>query len=134
MDAADLLQLLVDRIHGPWSTAFMTALAAKFIIKTGAGTLRSITGRIDGTAPTGTYYLQLWNLADVPADATTVTAGHGSLIAPIKIVHNNTVDSPFVFDFPEGVPFTAGAVLGLSTTEFTKTAGGAYLSATAGVS
>lgn len=67
-----------------WSPIFSTALAAKLIIKASAGTIRMIDGRIDATATTGTYYVQVWNLTDVPADATAISAGN-SLRAPLKI-------------------------------------------------
>jgi hypothetical protein len=78
--------------------------------------------RLDSTLASGTYYLQLWNLAALPADATVVGAGN-SLDAPVKVVHTNGTDDLIVYDFAElGIPFTAGAVLGLSSTEFTKTA------------
>jgi hypothetical protein len=81
--------------------------------------------------PNGTYYLQLWNLAALPANATAVTANN-SLMAPQKIVAAGG-DTLFNLDFGNGIIASAGAVLGLSTTEFTATAGGSYLSATAAV-
>jgi hypothetical protein len=113
----------------PWSNTFSTALANSFVIKNTAGTLRNITVRVDGTLASGTYYLQLWNAIALPADATVVLAAN-SLDAPVKVVHILGTDDLVVYDFVElGIPFTAGAVLGLSSTEFTKTAvAGAFLS------
>jgi hypothetical protein len=106
----------------PWTNIFSTGLANSFVVKAAAGTLRNVTVRLDSTLASGTYYLQLWNLAALPADATVVGAGN-SLDAPVKVVHTNGTDDLIVYDFAElGIPFTAGAVLGLSSTEFTKTA------------
>jgi hypothetical protein len=83
------------------------------VVKAAAGTLRNVTVRLDSTLASGTYYLQLWNLAALPADATVVGAGN-SLDAPVKVVHTNGTDDLIVYDFAElGIPFTAGAVLSL---------------------
>jgi len=116
-----------------WLTEFTTALAAKLIITAGdLATFRSASGRIDATAPTATYYVQLWGLGDVPADTTAVTKANGALIAPQKVVHVSGTDDQIVLDCGEGgIQGATGLVIGLSTTEFTKTAAGAYLSLTA---
>lgn len=107
-----------------WSVAKSSALQASNVIKGSAGTIRSIAGRIDSTAPTGTYYLQLFNNSSLPAD------GAGTLLtAPMKIQVTNGVDANFSMDFTmNGVHGATGLVLVLSTTEFTKTIAGAYLS------
>jgi len=112
-----------------WRVSFSTALAAKLIVKATPGRIRSASGRVDATAPTGTYYIHLWDAADVPADATAVTAAN-SLMAPQKIVHTSGTDDTFSFDLAQKVA-SSGITFGLSTTEFTKTAAGAYLSLTA---
>lgn len=117
-----------------WGTVFSTALATKLIIKTSEGRLRSIAGRIDATAGSATYYIQLWDLTDVPADATATTPALGALMAPYKIVHVSGTDDKFSLDFAEGILGKTGLVVGLSSTEFTKTATGAFLSATAEMS
>jgi hypothetical protein len=114
-----------------WAVIFTTALATKLVVKAAAGQIRSASGRVDSTAPSATYYVQLWNLTDVPADATAVTTGN-SLMAPLKVQHVLGFDDTFSFEFGEpGVIASAGIAIGLSTTEFTKTAAGAYLSVTA---
>lgn len=113
-----------------WDTIFSTALVAKLVVKATPGKILSASGRLDQSAPSGTYYLHLWNLADVPALATAVSAGN-SKMAPQKIIHVQGVDDLFQFDFGDGVPASVGLVFGLSTTEFTQTAAGAYLSITA---
>lgn len=106
----------------PWSEIFSTALANSFIVKAAAGTIRSITLRLDGVAASATYYVQLWNLAAVPADATAISLVNG-LAAPMKQVHITNVDDLIRYDFDEGgVLFSAGCCLNLSSTEFTKTA------------
>jgi hypothetical protein len=115
-----------------WSTKFTEALAAKLVISATPATLRSFAGRIDATATSATYYIQLWNLVDVPANATAVTAANGALMAPFKVAHVSGTDDQLVFDFGDaGIAGSAGLVVGLSTTEFTKTAAGAFLSLTA---
>ena len=113
----------------PWTNTFSTALANSFIVKAALGTLRNMTVRVDSTLATGTYYLQLWNLAALPADTTVVGAGN-SLEAPTKVVHAVGTNDLVTYDFAElGIPFSAGCVLGISSTEFTKTAvAGAFLS------
>lgn len=118
--------LVLDR---PWSNNFSTALANSFLVKAGSGNLRSVTLRVDSTLASGTYYVQLWNLAVLPADTTAVTLVN-SLAAPVKVVHVLGVNDLLRYDFDEyGVPFTAGVIFGLSSTEFTKTAvAGAFMS------
>lgn len=113
----------------PWSRNFSTALANTFVVKATPGILRSATVRVDSTLATGTYYLQLWNLAAVPADTTAVTLLN-SMSAPVKVIHVNGVNDIIEYDFNEyGQEFNAGASLNLSSTEFTKTTvAGAFLS------
>lgn len=115
----------------PWSFDFSTALANSFVVKGTPGTIRSVTLRVDGTLAAGTYYLQFWNLAAPPADATAVSLVN-SLAAPVKVVHVLGVDDIVKYDFNEGGElFSAGASLNLSSTEFTKTTvAGAFISVT----
>lgn len=115
----------------PWLHALTTALAASLVVSAAPATLGFISGRIDSTAATGNYYVQVWNLAALPADATAVT-GPNSLAAPFKIAHTLGLDDYFQFASPAGgETASAGIVVGLSTTEFTKTAAGNLMSATA---
>lgn len=113
----------------PWSDVFSVILANSFVVKATPGVIRSVTLRVDGTLASGTYYVQLWNLAAPPADGLIVTAGN-SLAAPVKVVHVLGTDDNVRYDFNEGgEPFTAGASLNLSSTEFNKTAvAGAFVS------
>lgn len=137
--AADGLSLPVSIVAGgggsvsiaPWSHALTTALAASLLVKAGAGTLGYISGRIDSSAPSGNYYIQVWNLAALPADATAVS-NVNSLAAPLKIQFTTGIDQYFQFQTPTGgETASAGIVVGISTTEFTKTAAGNLMSATA---
>lgn len=131
LDAVKASLASIDGKIVDWSAIFSTALVAKLIVKGSAGRIKSITGRIDSTAPSASYYVQLWNAADVPADATAVSSSN-SLMAPQKLAHILGFDDQFTLDFGEnGKAATAGITLGLSTTEFTKTAAGAYMSSTA---
>lgn len=113
----------------PWSRNFSTALANSFVIKATPGILRSATVRVDSTLATGTYYLQLWNLAAVPADTTAVTLLN-SMSAPVKVIHVNGTNDIIEYDFNEyGEAFSVGSCFNLSNTEFTKTlTAGSFLS------
>lgn len=107
-----------------WSIDRSTALEASSISKATAGVVRMVQGRIDSTLATGPYYIQLLNSATLPADGAVTT-----LLAPLKIQHTTGTDSLFNIDCTmNGVYSSAGIVIVLSTTEYTKTIGGAYLS------
>lgn len=109
-----------------WSVDKSAALEASTISKASAGFLRSISGRIDSTAPSATYYVQLLNSATLSADGAVTL-----LVAPMKIVHSTGTDSNFTMDFTDDcIAASAGIVLCLSTSEFTKTISGAYFSGT----
>lgn len=103
-----------------------TALEASRIAKATAGTLRSVSVRLDSTAATATYYVQILDSATLPADGAVTT-----LVAPRKIIHTNGTDDFWTADFTEDcIFFTNGCVVVLSTTEFTKTISTALLSMT----
>lgn len=115
----------------PWSKNLTVALSANFVAKATAGRFRSAAGRLDATAPTGTYYVQTWDAAAAPADATAITVAN-TLAAPLKIQHSAGAEDYWEIEVPDpGVDAANGIVVGLSTAEFVKTAAGAYLSATA---
>lgn len=103
------------------------ALEASSIAKAAAGNILGTEGRIDSTAPTGTYYIQWMDSATLPANGAVTM-----LRAPMKIQHVSGMDDYFSWftDTINGVPATAGIVVDISTTEFTKTISGAYLSMT----
>ena len=115
---------------------FTPVLASKLIVvvptlATDHPTICSFSGRVDASAPSGTYYVQLWRAADVPPDATPVDATTAAM-APYKVVHVNGTDDQIAFDFgAAGIFAPLGFTVGLSTTQFTQTAAGAYLSITA---
>lgn len=97
------------------------ALEKSSIAKASRGYLVAASGRIDSTATTGTYYIQLWNSAIIPTDTTAFT-GSSRLVAPLKIQHTNGSDSPFDVDLKgEYIVATNGIVIVASSTEFTKT-------------
>lgn len=109
-----------------WSVDKSAALEASSIAKATAGVLRFSSFRLDSTAPSGTYYLQTMNSATLPADGAVTL-----LVAPTKIVHVSGVDDAINLDFTmNGIYASAGIVTVLSSTEFTKTISGAYLSGT----
>ncbi len=101
------------------------ALATSSVLKSSPGTLFWFTGYIDATAPTGTYYLQFFNLTAVPADATVVPA---DFMGPIAYTHTSGVPTPIDLDFRSiGLTGSIGLVCNLSSTQFTKTITAAYL-------
>lgn len=110
-----------------WSVAFTAALATNLVVKGSAGVVRSISGRIDSTATSGTYYLQLNNA--ISASNGTVTP----LMAPFKVQHVSGTNDYFSFDFTsEGIFASTGLSLALSTTDNTTlTLAGSFLQATA---
>jgi hypothetical protein len=114
----------------PWSKAYSTALVSKLIAKASAGTFRSAAGRIDKSAPTGVYCVRVWDLADVPADATATSAVN-QLAGAIVIEHSVGSHDYWEIEQPNpGVSAATGIVVGLSTTEYTQTAAGNYMSVT----
>jgi hypothetical protein len=110
-----------------WSKNFSLALSSKLIVKASSGSFRSAAGRLDATAPTGTYYVRVWDSADVPADLTAATLVN-ALTGAMKIQHSINSDDYWEIDIPDAVPAANGITIGLSTTEFTQTAAGNYLS------
>lgn len=102
------------------------ALEASTIVNAGPCNLRLISGRIDSTAPTGTYYVQRINSTTLPADGAVTL-----LDAPTKFQHTSGTDTPVLIDYTMNTLYAStGAVVVLSTTDFTKTISGAYLSLT----
>jgi hypothetical protein len=110
-----------------WRTDVSVALETSSVSLNGQTTMRKAEFRLDATAPTNTYYLQILNAGSLPADGAVT-----HLLAPRKIVHTNgTDDNNIIFDCTDnGTAASAGVVWCLSTTEFTKTLSGAYVSGT----
>lgn len=107
------------------STDLSAALEASTVTKASAGNVYKAMGRLDSTYATATYYIQLLNAASLPADGAVT-----HLRAPIKIQHTSGTDDYWDFCIAENFPVYAstGIVMCVSTTEFTKTIGGAYTS------
>ncbi len=111
----------VDSTYG-WLLYRSTALEASAVVKNAAGMLKGFDVRVDSTLASGTYYVQILNHASLPADGAVT-----HLIAPVKVIHTVGFDDFIEDRFPD-VSAGTGVVVCLSTTEFTKTIGGAYLS------
>lgn len=125
VDASGNLQTSVSA-GVAWSVSKSSALEASHVIKASSGSLRGATIRIDSTAPSASYYIQFLNASSLPANGAVT-----HLIAPLKRIHANGTDDYFSVDFTEsGLTASTGIVIVLSTTEFTKTISGAYLSMT----
>lgn len=109
-----------------WSSDISAALEASTISKATPGVIRAATVRIDSTHATATYYIQFYNSATLPADGAVTF-----LCAPYKVQHVTGTDTTVSFDFTmNGLYASAGIVMALSTTEFTKTISGAFTSST----
>jgi len=106
-----------------------TALEASSVSRNTSANLVALWGRLDSTAPSATYYIQVLNASSLPADGAVT-----HLINPLKIVHVNGVDDYFSYSdiIPQEYPIYAstGVVVCISTTEFNKTISSAYLSMT----
>ena len=110
----------------PFSTDISAALEASSVSKNSAGIFYGIFGRIDSTAASATYYLQILNAASVPADGAVTF-----LINPRKYVHTTGTDTNIDIDLRNGgISAGTGIVWCLSSTEFTKTIAGSLVSAT----
>lgn len=104
-----------------YSVDASTALEASSVSKASAGIVCKFYGRIDSTAATATYYVQLMNASSLPANGAVTF-----LVTPIKIQHNTGTDSYFDIDLTGDdanscVTASTGIVWDLSSTEFTKT-------------
>lgn len=97
-------------------------LAAAVLIRSASGCVQRLTGRIDATAPSGTYFVQLHDCATVGGISTATL-----LPIPGKVSTLYGTDS--VFDFSIDLPISVanGCVVALSTTEATYTAAGPYI-------
>lgn len=119
-----------NSVSGPFTSIVSSALEASHVISAAACTLRSVSVRLDSTAPTATYYVQVLNSATLPADGAVTR-----LISSEKVQHTLGADDLVTFPVPDGgISASAGVVVVLSSTEFTKTISGAYLSITGVVS
>ncbi len=131
VDGSDSTNALIGTQNVPvavatyaWSVAQSSALETSRVVKATPGVLRNLTMRLDATAPNGTYYLQILNAASLPGDGAVTM-----LYVPIKRIHASGVDDYISIDFTQnGIFASTGVVVCLSTTEFTKTISGAYLS------
>jgi hypothetical protein len=111
-----------------YSVAFTSTLTSSLLIKSSSGVLRSISGRVDSTAPTANLYLQLFNSGSMPAEGVGVAA---MLVAPIKVQHTSGTDNTISIDFTNnGIFASNGMIAILSSTEFTKTITGSFMSLT----
>ena len=105
--------------------AACTALAASFVAKASPGTLYGAVLKLDATAPTATYYLQLINITARPANGAVALLPSGCQ----AIAHVNGIDDEIDFSaiIGTGIVASIGVVIALSTTAATLTISGAYL-------
>lgn len=113
----------VSSSTGAITTDISTALEASTVSLAAPGRFYLADGYIDMTAPSGTYYVQVLNSASLPADGAVT-----HLVAPTQIVHSTGQPTYFSIDRTRfGRYASAGVVICLSSTQFTKTISGAYL-------
>jgi hypothetical protein len=98
------------------------ALETSHILKAAPGRLYKARVELDSTATSGVYYIQALNSATLPADGAVT-----HLVAPMKVHHTYGMTDVIDMDFPYGVYASAGIVVVLSSTQYTKTIGGAFL-------
>jgi len=104
-----------------------SALETSSVTKASAGRLYALSGYIDATAPSATYYIQILNASSLPADGAVT-----HLVEPKQIVHATGSPSYFSYDYGLfGRYASTGIVVCISSTQFTKTISGAYLAMTA---
>jgi len=111
----------VDTNYG-WLLYRSTALEASAIAKNAPGMITGLDVRVDSTLASGTYYVQVLNSATVPVDGAVT-----HIVAPYKVIHTIGYDDNIEDRF-QAIFASAGIVICLSTTEFTKTLGGTNLS------
>lgn len=111
------------------SIAFSAALEASHIVRDEKGRFGGYLARLDATAPTADYYVQVFDSATLPAEGTGVAK---MVVGPQKVSHSTgSNDYPFLeLAEHERLAVEHGIVIVLSTTEFTKTIAGAYMSLT----
>jgi hypothetical protein len=101
------------------------ALEAAAVIKAGAGTAFTVLGRVDSTAVSATYYVQLVNRTAAGAEGVYAA---GELLSVLKVIHILGTDDDFDFKISiGGIVASVGIVCLISSTEFTKTISGASL-------
>lgn len=124
-DTAQTSLTAIAAANAPATVVRTIALAASLTVKDSAGSLRCLAGQLDAAAPSSTYYVQCLNHATLPANGAVT-----HLLPPITIIH--TLGTPDDYDFgpwlpPGGATASTGVIAVLSTTQFTKTIAGSYL-------
>ena len=105
------------------SISFSTALEASRVASSGPAVFKQVFGKIDSTAATDVYYIQVIDASSLPADGAVTL-----LTAPIEVNHTNGTSTLFSFEVSYGVQAENGIVVVASTTEFTKTIAGSVMS------
>lgn len=93
-----------------------SSLQSQGVVRAEAGVLLWGRGRLDQAASDGTYFLQFYDSATVPAD------GPVTVLCCVAIEHTNGFSSEISFEYPRGKVAGNGISFSLSLTEFDKTA------------
>ena len=95
--------------------SFSTALEASRVASSSPAVFKQVFGKIDSTAGTDVYYIQVFDASSVPAEAAT-----NFLCAPLEVNHTSGTSTLFSFEVSHGVQADNGIVVVASTLEFEK--------------
>lgn len=111
-----------------WNNSFSTALETHHAVLAAPGHIRACEIRVDSTAPDDDYYILIISATTLPPNGA-VTLLDGS----VKVSHLSGTDDqvPTLSWTDNGMHCAVGCVIALSTTEFTLTVAGAYMSLSA---
>jgi len=108
---------------GVLDISFSTALESSRIASSGPAVFKQVFGKIDTSAATDIYYIQVIDASSVPGDGAVTF-----VTAPLEVNHTTGTSTLFSFEVANGVEASTGIVLVASTTEFTKTIAGSVMS------
>ena len=110
------------------SVKFNTALSNKLQVYPTPGRLLKASIEIDDTAASDVYYIQCFNLADIPVNGTALTATN-TICAVFAAKHTTGTPTLVNLDFVNdktngnsGFEFNTALTIAASTTQFTITA------------
>ena len=95
--------------------SFSTALEASRVVSSGPAVFKQVFGKIDATAGTDVYYIQVIDKDAVPDDGAVTL-----LCAPLEVNHTSGTSTLFSFEVSYGIQASTGIVVVASTDEFEK--------------
>lgn len=101
--------------------SFSTSLEANRVASTKPAVFKQLFGKIDATAATDVYYIQVH-------DKSSTAGGANFICAPLEVNHTNGTSTLFSFEVSHGIQCETGIVVVASTTEFSVTSAGSVMS------